>query len=82
MYMCISIYLYIYIYIIILMRKNFMFVCSSQAIWQSAAPCLEHCDDISCSLLVDPSCTDDSSEERNTCLHICVCVCVCVCVHV
>ena len=58
--------------------------------------CFEHSDDISCSLLVNPSHTDESWAGRNTCMwiyiyiymyvyiYICVCVCVyiyiCVCV--
>ena len=84
-YVSIYLYIYIYIYIYAqyarsefihwalrrtLMRTNFMFVCSPQAIWQSSAPCLEHSGDNNCSLLVDPSCTDESWEGRNTCLWI------------
>ena len=32
--------------------------------------CFEHSSDISCSLLVNPSHTDDSWERRNTCMYI------------
>ena len=32
--------------------------------------CFEHCDDISCSLLINPSHTDESWKGRNTCLWI------------
>ena len=55
---------------ITLMRTNFMLVCLPQAIWQSSAPCLEHSCDISCSLFVHLSCTDESWEGENTRLHI------------
>ena len=83
-YIHIYVHIYIYIYIYIygrsefihlalwrtLMRTNVMFVRSPQAIWQSSAPCLEHSGDNNCSLLVDPSCTDESWEGQNTCLWI------------
>ena len=53
-----------------LMRTNFMFVRSPQAIWQNSAPCLEHSGDIICSLFVDPSRTGESWEGRNMYMYI------------
>ena len=50
------------------MRTNF-FVRSPQAFWQSSW-CFEHSDDISCSLLVNSSHTDESRAGRNTCMLI------------
>ena len=52
-----------------LMRTNF--VRSPQAIWQSSAPFLDHSGDISCSLLVDLSHTNEAWEGQNLCLLIC-----------
>ena len=40
--------------------------------------CFEHSGEISYSLLVNPSHTDESWEEQ----HTCVCVCVCVCLYI
>ena len=47
-----------------------------QAIWQSSAPCLEHFGEINCSLLVDPSHSDESWKGRNTCLRIYIHICI------
>ena len=47
-----------------------------QAIWQSSAPCLEHSGEINCSLLVDPSHSDESWKGRNTCLRIYIHICI------
>ena len=52
------------------MRTNFMFARPPQAFCQRSALCLEHSGDINCSLLVDPSSTDESWEGQNTCLRI------------
>ena len=54
-----------------LMRTEyFLFVHHTTSILAKLSTwCFEHSGDISCSLLVDPSHTDESWEERNTCLR-------------
>ena len=41
--------------------------------------CFEHSGEISYSLLVNPSHTDESWEERHTCVCVCVCVYIQIC---
>ena len=59
-------YMYIYIY-----TEYFLFVNHTTSILAKPCTwCLEHPGDISCSLLVNLSHTDESWEGRNTCLWI------------
>ena len=52
-------------------KKYFLFVHHTTSIWEKLSTwCFEHPGDISCSLLVNPSYTDESWEGRNTCLWI------------
>ena len=49
----------------------YIFLCMSHSIRRDLEIwCFEHSGDISCSLLVNPSHTDESWERRNTCLWI------------
>ena len=83
----IYIYIHIYIYTYAL---NLFIVHSGEHWWEQNIFCLfttsisaklstwcfEHSGDIICSLLVDPSHTDESWEGRNTCLWIYICICI------
>ena len=67
LYTCI----YMYIYFIYIFITTYIYI-HMYPIWLSSAPCLEHSGDINYSLLVDPSCTDESWEGWNLCLRICM----------
>ena len=70
--------MYIYIYYIyinmwrtLIRTEYFLFVHHTTSILAKLSTwCFEHSGDISCSLLVNPSHTDESWEGRNTCLWI------------
>ena len=50
--------------------KYFLFVHHTTSILAELSTwCFEHSGDISCSLIVDPSHTDESWEGRNTCME-------------
>ena len=56
--------------------KNKIFFCSftSSILAKLSTWCFEHSGDISCSLHVSPSHTDESCAGRNTCMWIYVCI--------
>ena len=60
-------YIYIYLYIIIYI---YIYIHIYKLTWW-----FEHSGDISCSLLVNPSHTDESWERRKTCMYIYIHIC-------
>ena len=80
MYICIYIYIYIYIrsefihwplWRTLMRTEYFLFVHHTTSILAKLSTwCFEHSGDISCSLLVNPSYTEESWEGRNTCMYI------------
>ena len=62
--------------------ENKIFVCSPQAFWLSSGTwCFEHSGDISCSLLVNPSHTDESWVGCNMCMWMCIYIYIYIYIH-
>ena len=65
--------LYIHTYIlhnIYILYNIYLFYFNTSILAKLSTWCFEHSADISCSLLVNPSHTDESWEGRNTCMWI------------